>query len=209
MALIARMRVEMHTGGLAATNGYLVEGADGEWLAVDAPEGMVDFCRGRKVGALVLTHGHWDHIWDAAELAEAHGCPVYYHAEDAPLITQPEVMRAFGLPVKLRPVAATRHVAEGEELAWGQWRFQVVHVPGHCPGSICLYEAGAGVMFGGDVLFAGGVGRWDLPLGDRDVLLRGIREKLLVLPEATRVLPGHGPETTIGEEKESNPFLVD
>lgn len=200
------MEMECFTGGLAQTNGYLLKGEDG-WLAVDAPEGFAGFCRGRKVGALVLTHGHWDHIWDAAALVEEHGCPVYYHADDAPLITRPEVMIAFGLPVRLRPVAATRHLEEGEVFPWEPWRFQILHVPGHCPGSICLYEAEAGVVFGGDVLFAGGVGRWDLPHGDRDLLLRGIREKLLVLPETVRVLPGHGPETSIGEEKATNPFL--
>lgn len=200
------MHLETFTGGLAATNGYVVACENGH-LAVDAPEGFADFCSGKNILALILTHGHWDHIWDAAELAGAHGCPVYYHADDVPLITNPDIMAGFGLPVKLRPLAATRHLREGEVLDFAPWSFQVLHVPGHCPGSVCLYEKRQGVVFGGDVLFAGGVGRWDLPHGDQRLLLDGIKTKLLPLPPATVVYPGHGPDTTIGEERQSNPFL--
>jgi glyoxylase-like metal-dependent hydrolase (beta-lactamase superfamily II) len=199
------MRIECFTGGLAATNGYLVECADG-WLAVDAPEGFAAHCRGRKLLALVLTHGHWDHIWDAADLAAEHGCPVHYHADDAPLITNPDLMAGFGLPVRLKPLAATTHPREGDVLRFAPWNFDILHVPGHCPGSICLLEKEAGVLFGGDVLFAGAVGRWDLPHGDQGLLLRGIRDKLMPLPDTTVVYPGHGEATTIGRERDTNPF---
>jgi glyoxylase-like metal-dependent hydrolase (beta-lactamase superfamily II) len=85
--------------------------------------------------------------------------------------------------------------------------FDIHEVPGHCPGSICVHDSAAGHLFGGDVLFAGGVGRWDLPGGDKDLLLGGIHSKLLPLPEDTLVFPGHGPHTTIGVEKANNPYL--
>jgi len=87
--------------------------------------------------------------------------------------------------------------------------FQVLEVPGHCPGSLCFLRKKDGVLFGGDVLFAGGVGRWDLPGGDRELLLGGIRRKLLPLGDGIRVLPGHGPATTLGEERLHNPYLAD
>lgn len=201
------MNIETFTGGLAETNGYLIEGGAG-WLAIDAPEGMADFCDGEKITALVLTHGHWDHIWDAAALSRAHGCPVYYHKDDLPLITNPDIMAAFGLPKKLEPVSATRFLGEGGTLPHDPWNFEILHIPGHCPGSICLYEKKAGVVFGGDVLFAGAVGRWDLPHGNQNLLLTGIREKLLPLPGETILYPGHGPNTTIGHEKRTNPFCT-
>jgi glyoxylase-like metal-dependent hydrolase (beta-lactamase superfamily II) len=91
-------------------------------------------------------------------------------------------------------------------LRFAPWNFAVLHVPGHCPGSICLLEKEAGVLFGGDVLFAGAVGRWDLPHGDQGLLLRGIRDKLMPLPDTTVVYPGHGEATTIGRERDTNPF---
>jgi glyoxylase-like metal-dependent hydrolase (beta-lactamase superfamily II) len=96
---------------------------------------------------------------------------------------------------------------EGAGQNLGGQIFDVLHVPGHCPGSLCFWHRESGHLFGGDVLFAGGVGRWDLPGGDRELLFRGIREKLYPLPEATEVHPGHGPSTTIGREKVGNPFV--
>jgi len=196
------------TGGLAATNAYLLD-LGGHLLAIDAPEGFLDYLKKKKLKphALLLTHGHWDHIWDAADLVDWAGCPVYYHADTAFLCLQPDTMLAFGLPKKLRPVHATHLMKEDTPLpvAWPQ--AQLLHVPGHCPGSLCLYLPQSGQLFGGDVLFADGVGRWDLPGGSRDLLLDGIRKKILPLPPETIVYPGHGPTTTVGQEKHSNPFL--
>ena len=196
------------TGGLAATNAYLLD-LDGHLLAIDAPEGFLDFLKKRKLKphALLLTHGHWDHIWDAADLADWAQCPVYYHPDTAFLCLQPDAMLTFGLPKKLRPVSATQHLDETTPLPTDWPKARLLHVPGHCPGSLCLYFPESGQLFGGDVLFADGVGRWDLPGGSREILLDGIRKKILPLPPKTIVYPGHGPSTTIGQEKQSNPFL--
>ena len=98
-------------------------------------------------------------------------------------------------------------VPEGPAQTLGGHLFDVLLVPGHCPGSLCFLEKEAQVLFGGDVLFAGGVGRWDLPCGDGELLFRGIREKLWPLGDAVKVLPGHGPATTIGVERRTNPFV--
>lgn len=202
------INIKMFTGGLVATNAYFIKGEKG-WLVIDAPEETLDFLTQSKMNpaALVLTHGHWDHIWDAGEIAEKYECPVYYHKDDEILCTHPEKMSGFGPTEMIKPVKATKFLDEGDTFEHAPFSFQIFHVPGHCPGSICLYEKNAGVLFGGDVLFEGGVGRWDLPGGSNKLLIEGIRKKLLTLPDETIVYPGHGDSTTIGEEKESNPFL--
>jgi glyoxylase-like metal-dependent hydrolase (beta-lactamase superfamily II) len=204
----SKLEIGIFCGGVIETNAYLVE-TDAGCLVIDAPEGITNYVqeKGMKPVGLVLTHGHWDHMWEAAHFAKTFSCPVYYHKDDESICTQPEQMRSFGLPVALDPIPkeVTRFLEEGEEFKHGDVTFKVFHVPGHCPGSICLY--GAGFLFCGDVIFASGIGRWDLPGGSNKVLVEGIREKLFTLPDETIVYPGHGPPTTIGEEKESNPFL--
>ena len=204
----SNLEIQTYTAGLVETNSYLLS-SDGHWVVIDAPEGVADFLKEKNItpAKLIITHGHWDHMWDAAEVAKRYSCPVYYHKGDAELCLNPDKMRAFGLPVKLEAVKATSFLEEGDAVEFGKCKFQIFHVPGHSLGSICLYEAHEGVLFAGDVLFAGGVGRWDLPGGSNQVLIKGIREKLLTLPEKTVVYPGHGATTTIGREQKSNPFL--
>jgi glyoxylase-like metal-dependent hydrolase (beta-lactamase superfamily II) len=201
-------QINMFTGGLAETNAYFLK-LDNGWLAVDAPEGTVEAVEeyGLTISALVLTHGHWDHIWDAAPIARKFNCPVYYHQADEILCTQPQVMRAYGLPANIEPVAATKFLDQDDTLTLSPYNFKILHIPGHCPGSICLYEQQHGFIFGGDVLFAGGVGRWDLPGGSEEMLISGIKQKLLPLPDSVIVYPGHGPETTIGNERKYNPYI--
>jgi len=198
------------TGGLAATNAYLID-LNGHRLAIDAPEGFLNFLKKKKLkpDSLLLTHGHWDHLWDAADLADWAGCPVYYHPDTAFLCLEPDSMLAFGLPQRLRPVRATQLLEESGPVPDPWSGAKLLLVPGHCPGSLCLYLPEQNQLFGGDVLFADGVGRWDLPGGDRDLLLSGIRKKILTLPGKTTVYPGHGPTTTVAREKSSNPFLLD
>ena len=194
------------TGGPFATNCFLV-GAPGGNILFDAPEGADACFTGEKVGLLVLTHGHWDHVADAAAVKRRHGCRVVCHSDTVPMITEEDFFERQGFPLSVEPVEPDALVAEGSGQDFLGLKFDVLEVPGHCPGSLCFHAPGDGVLIGGDVLFNGAVGRWDLPGGDGGLLMRGIREKLFVLPGSTAVWPGHGPSTTIDEEKASNPFL--
>jgi glyoxylase-like metal-dependent hydrolase (beta-lactamase superfamily II) len=195
----------MFTGGNLETNCYLIPCPEGNIL-VDAPEGSATAFEQKKVSLLLLTHGHFDHVWDAASLASRQECPVVMHSVTQDIVNDRNLLRRIGLDLEVTPVTATSFLSEGQITLLGK-TFSIFEVPGHCPGSICLYDSQDGLLYGGDVLFAGGVGRWDLPGGDRDLLIGGIRSKLLTLPPETLVLPGHGPSTTIGREKTSNPYL--
>jgi glyoxylase-like metal-dependent hydrolase (beta-lactamase superfamily II) len=129
------------------------------------------------------------------------------HRTTEEIVADTGLLRRYGLDFEVEPVKASQYLAEVPSQMLLGHSFAIFEVPGHCPGSICLYDAAAGLLYGGDVLFAGGVGRWDLPGGDRELLLEGIQKKLLSLPPETRVLAGHGSETTIGAEARSNPYL--
>lgn len=197
----------MFTGGVLETNSYLVQCPEGN-LLIDAPEGAAEAFSGVPISLLLLTHGHYDHVWDAAAVVRKHGCPVAMHPITETMLADNGLLRRFGIDLEVEPVNADLKLHEGaSQLLLGR-SFDLYEVPGHCPGSICIHDAEARHLFGGDVLFSGGVGRWDLPGGDRDLLLSGIRTKLLPLPGETMVLPGHGPHTTIHREKTANPYLV-
>jgi glyoxylase-like metal-dependent hydrolase (beta-lactamase superfamily II) len=196
----------MFTGGALETHAYLLACPEGNIL-IDAPEGSGEAFREIPISLLVLTHGHFDHVWDAAKIAKMHNCPVAMHATTEEMLADRNLLRRFGLDLEVEPVAAGRLLGEGPNQALLGLPFDIYEVPGHCPGSLCFHSLEEGVLFGGDVLFAGGVGRWDLPGGDKELLLGGIRTKLLPLLDATIVYPGHGPATTIGREKISNPYL--
>jgi glyoxylase-like metal-dependent hydrolase (beta-lactamase superfamily II) len=200
--------VEMFTGGRLETNAYLIHCPEGNIL-IDAPEGSAAAFRKHRVDLLVLTHGHFDHVWDASEIARIHKCPVAMHPVTEEMLADRNLLRRYGLDLEVEPVKASLylHEAHGEKLQGAS--FDLLEVPGHCPGSICLHSPASATLYGGDVLFEGGVGRWDLPGGDRELLLSGIRRKLLTLPSETVVYPGHGRATTIGRERESNPYLVE
>ena len=183
----------------------------GEVIAID-PGGDADLIlrliesEGLTVTAIVNTHGHGDHIGANADLKARFDCPIMIHVADADFLTDPmlNLSGCFGEETALSP-AADRLLQDGDEIEVGPVTFRVIHTPGHTPGGICLYTDGR--LFAGDTLFAGSVGRTDFPGGSMDHLITGIREKLLVLPDDTIVYPGHGPTTTIGDEKIVNPYL--
>lgn len=199
------MRTEMFTGGIFDTNGYYLPD---HRILIDAPQGVADWLEsgGRAVDWMLLTHGHIDHVQDAAEVVRRHGAKVGYHRDGIAMLTEPGYFKQFGFGWEIEPVTADVLVEEADAVELGGVRWKVLLVPGHCPGSLCFYDGAPGVLFGGDVLFAGGVGRWDLPGGDYGLLMAGLKSKVLRLPDATKVYPGHGPATTVGIEKATNPY---
>jgi glyoxylase-like metal-dependent hydrolase (beta-lactamase superfamily II) len=196
------------TGGVLETNAYFFEAPEGNIL-FDAPQGVCDWLEslGTKPHLLLLTHGHFDHVTDAAEVKERFGAKVAIHAEDKVMVTEADFFQRMGFALPVAPVVVDFEIEPGQGREFLGARFDVFHVPGHSPGSVCFLDSKNGVLVGGDVLFAGGIGRSDLPGGDGELLLSGIHEKLLPLPGNIIVLPGHGPSTTIEDERDSNPFL--
>lgn len=165
---------------------------------------------GVRVVGIVHTHGHFDHILGTREVAAATGAPISIHGGDLDLyLGLARQARYFDL-VAERPPEPTQILAGGETLSFGQFRALVLHTPGHTPGSVGLFieaTGGAPLLLAGDTLFAGGIGRTDLPGGSSRRILSSIRDTLFALPDETVVVPGHGPETTIGEEREHNPYV--
>jgi glyoxylase-like metal-dependent hydrolase (beta-lactamase superfamily II) len=194
------------TGGPYETNCFLVEAPGGNIL-FDAPEGADEHFADEKINLLVLTHGHWDHTADAAAIKRRHGCPVLCHADTVPMVSDGDFFERLGFPMRIEPLVPDGLLGEGGGQDLLGLSADVLDVPGHCPGSLCFHFPQHGTLVGGDVLFLGGIGRWDLPGGDGELLVRGIREKIVTLPSATVVWPGHGPSTTVAAEAEGNPFL--
>lgn len=163
---------------------------------------------GVSVEKIVLTHGHIDHIGGATDLAERLGVPVVGpHRADQMLIDQVEAQaRQFGVE-GVRAVTPDQWLDEGDDLSIAGRAFQVLHCPGHAPGHLVYFDPELKFALSGDVLFAGSVGRTDLPGGDHDTLIRSIREKLLPLGDDVTFLPGHGPASSLGHERKTNPFL--
>lgn len=209
------LHIEGFTSGPVATNSFLVWDEDKHGLIVDAPPGSFDEVvtmiesEGITPGALVLTHTHWDHTADVNAFKERFGeeLIVYVHPDDEYRLSDPMKYLLWPIPLQMEPFVPDRHLHHGDRLELGAMRFDILHAPGHSEGSICLYSQDYSLVFGGDVLFAGSIGRTDLPGGNHATLMQSIREQLLPLPDETQVLPGHGPLTTIGEERESNPFF--
>ena len=162
---------------------------------------------GLDIGQIIITHAHIDHVGAVAALADEYACPVLMHAEAAPMLQQlPTQAMMMGLRFGKVPTV-DRHIEDEEVLEVGGLRLRSLYTPGHAPGHLAFYLEDEGLVLSGDALFAGSVGRTDLFGGNMDLLMRSINERLLTLPDETRVLSGHGPETTIGEERAHNPFL--
>jgi len=208
------MRVRRFGLGMFETNCWLVDDGEGGPLAVIDPGGDSHVVM-KAIGTLpvvwvLLTHGHFDHLGAAGDVVAATGAPLLVHEADADRITTPADNGAalFGFGQGAPP--ADRTLGDGDVLEAGALRLKVIHTPGHTPGGICLFAddpaGGPPHLFSGDTIFAGSVGRTDMPGGDARVLWRSVA-RLAALPPETVVHPGHGPETTIGREIRVNPFF--
>lgn len=162
---------------------------------------------GLEISQIIVTHSHIDHVGAVAQLVDEYVCPVLMHNEaEAMLKTVPQQAMMMGMRFGKVP-KVDRHIGDEEILEVGSLRLRSLYTPGHAPGHLAFLVEDEDTVFSGDALFAGSVGRVDLPGGSMEVLMRSISERLLILPDETRVLSGHGPETTIGRERVSNPFL--
>jgi hydroxyacylglutathione hydrolase len=162
---------------------------------------------GLEIAQILITHAHIDHVGAVAALVDEYSCPVLMHAEAEPMLDQlPTQAMMMGLRFGKVP-AVDRHIEGDEVLEVGDLRLKALYTPGHAPGHLALYAESESAVFSGDALFAGSVGRTDLFGGDMELLMRSINERLLALPDETRVYPGHGPQTTVGDERRYNPFV--
>ena len=197
------VRIEVGAFGPWQTNAYLVwDGRSVDALVVDPGMGATDAlveratANGLAVHLIANSHGHVDHVFDDAPLVRATGAPLAIHPDDAYRL---DGRNTYGFEVE--PATADRDLREGEQVRIGDLVFDVLHTPGHTEGSVCLYEERLALLLAGDMLFAGSYGRTDLPGGDDAQMVASIQRLVRDLPDGVRVLPGHGPETTIGRER--------
>ena len=196
------------------TNAFaLIEPSRKECVIVDAPAEAYDWAmqvaqqHDCQIVALILTHGHWDHILDGHKVAAA-GIPTYGHLADTEMFAAPSKMASYAIPgLDLLPVPIDHWIKAGDTLDLLNDQLEIRHVPGHCPGNILVYVASIQAAIVGDVIFAGSVGRYDFPGGDFSVLEQSIKTQVYTLPDATVIYPGHGPNTSVAQEKDGNPFV--
>ena len=213
------MKIEAASLGPFETNAYLLSSDDGkECIVIDAPQGAAAKLfplikdRGLKLTHLLLTHGHWDHMCEAHAFAAA-GAEVLAHRADRELIENIEAYKDRYLAMlpelsdaDFKSVKVTTWLEEGSTFVAAGKAFETRHVPGHCPGSLLFSCASEQVAFCGDAIFRGSVGRTDLPNGNWNELLTSIRTRIYTLPNETVLHPGHGGRTTVGHEKQNNPY---
>lgn len=205
-------RYTVPVGPLACNCTILADSATGEAVVVD-PGAQIELIvhrlmqRGWKLTAILITHAHIDHIGGAAELKSRTGAPVWFNPRDRALAAMlAEQAMWIGVPPP-PAVALDSELTREAKLMLGAHRLQVLETPGHTEGSVCLYLPEEKLLLAGDTLFAGSIGRTDLPGGDTAAILASLRGTLMALPDDTQVIPGHGPFTTIGQERQTNPFL--
>jgi glyoxylase-like metal-dependent hydrolase (beta-lactamase superfamily II) len=207
------MRILMNTGGIASTNCYVVVDDESKHaILFDAPNDTTEVLldeaesRGLDIVGLYLTHGHFDHIADHEVVTRRfHRARVLIHPLDEPKLISP-VSQLFPLPFVIPPRKADGYFSDGQELTLGALKFRVMHTPGHSPGHVAFYFHEDDLLVGGDLIIGGSVGRTDLPDSDPDALVESLR-RVMALPDATRLLPGHGRPTLLKEERANNEFV--
>ena len=211
---VTEMRFQAFTAGSLAENGYVVWcEATGQCVVVDpgagAPQMVVAIeAEGSEVVAILLTHAHLDHVEGLGVIREFTDAPTYLHPADGPLFEAvPAQAAMFGFTApELAPPEQEFH--DGEIFRFGESAFEIIHTPGHSPGHVILVSVDHQLALVGDLVFAGSVGRTDLPGGDSQALFDSIRRHVLTMPDETRLLTGHGPPTSVGHERTGNPFLT-
>lgn len=208
------MEILTFVGGPFVQNTTLFVCADGESAVLFDPGAATPSAlaearsRRLRVAAILLTHAHLDHVEGVAHARRETGAPIHLHPLDRPIYESVDAQAvAFGVPYD-RPPPPDAALVPGCDLAFGGSSFGVVFVPGHSPGHVIFLSRCAPVAISGDLVFRGSIGRTDLPGGDFDTLMESIRREVLTLPPETRLYPGHGPETTVGRERLTNPFLA-
>ena len=207
------MKIENFVLGPVGTNCYIVinEGTK-ECFLVDmaaCPPELVSHIKnsGLTVKAVLLTHGHFDHIMGLDRFLEEFPAPVYACAAEKELLESPQLNSSSGMLGQPYTFHGAQYVKDGDLLDIAGMKIRVIQTPGHTIGGCCYYIADEQTLFSGDTLFRASIGRTDLPTGSMGALVRSVKEKILVLPDETRVYPGHMEETTVGYEKKYNPFL--
>ena len=209
------MEVRCFTGGNFSQNGYVAWCDDtSQCVIVDPGATALDMVTAIKAGAgevtaVLLTHAHLDHVEGLGVIRDYTDALVYLHPDDREMfdhLPAQAAMLGLGDPPQLDPPERT--LEDGEKFHFGDSTFSVIHTPGHSPGHVILHAGDDGLAFVGDLVVAGSVGRTDLPGGDYQALFRSIRQHVLTMPDETRLLTGHGPETTVGHERTTNPFLI-
>ena len=206
------MEVKILPLGPIQTNAFFLINGDHSVL-IDAPKGAHEAIaalleeKGLTLDALLLPHGHWDHTTDAY-LFQKDGVPLYGHRADLDLFANPRSMSSYGLEgIPMEPVQIDHWVDQGTQLELLGESIEVRHVPGHCPGNVLFYLEDQAACFSGDVIFAGSIGRVDLPGGNFSIIEQSIRNRVYTLPDETEIFPGHGPVTSVREEKRRNAYV--